>query len=90
MASSEDASERGDTWFIDSSCSNHMSRNRILFQHLEEASNQTIRLGDEKFWKLAELVPLFFVHAMGEQAPHLALNLLIVDEADRIFRRNQD
>ena len=35
-------------WFVDSGCSNHMSRTKSLFKELDESQKSEIRLGDNK------------------------------------------
>ncbi|XP_039118800.1 uncharacterized protein LOC120254852 [Dioscorea cayenensis subsp. rotundata] len=84
MASSEDTNERGDMWLIDSGCSNHMSGNRMIFQNLEEVSNQTIRLGDGNILQVGRISSIVLRSDCGrtntltdvQYVPHLAHNLL--------------
>lgn len=88
MASSENANEGGGTWLIDSGCSNHMAGNKKLFQHLEEASNQTIRLGDGKSLLVHGIGSVVLYSNNGKKntltnvqyVPNLAHNLLSVGQ----------
>ncbi|VVA34706.1 PREDICTED: Retrovirus-related Pol poly from transposon [Prunus dulcis] len=36
----------GDTWYLDSSCSNHMSGNKLLFSDLNETFRENVKLGN--------------------------------------------
>lgn len=47
--------EEGGTWLFDSGCSNHMSRDRSMFQFLESTSKQIISLRDGKALQVERL-----------------------------------
>lgn len=88
MASNSAVTEGGGTWLIDSGCSNHMSGDKMLFQRIDEAPNQTIRLGDGKILQVAGVGIIALRSSAGtintltnvQYVPNLAHNLLSVGQ----------
>lgn len=52
MAMNEEPEQSGGVWLIDSGCSNHMSGEKSLFQHIQATPRHTIRVGDGKALKV--------------------------------------
>ena len=42
-----DETKGEEVWFLDSGCSNHMTRNKEWFSELNEGFNQTVKLGND-------------------------------------------
>lgn len=89
MAVDDTADEdAGATWIIDSGCSNHMTGNKMLFQTLKNATQQTVKLGDGKMLQVAGVGTVTFRSNSGKSSqlhqvqfvPQLAHNLLSVEQ----------
>ncbi|KAH7655500.1 RNA-directed DNA polymerase protein [Dioscorea alata] len=86
MASTDSKNKAGDTWLIDSGCSNHMSGNKELFHSIEEVPHQTIRLGDGNILKVVGVGIVLLQASSGKNhilsnvqfVPNLAHNLLSI------------
>nr|GFD21302.1 retrovirus-related Pol polyprotein from transposon TNT 1-94 [Tanacetum cinerariifolium] len=53
MAYATEVLKRGDSWFLDSGCSNHMSRDRSWFINLDQSHSTTVKLGKNMVMKTA-------------------------------------
>ena len=40
--------EKGDLWFVDSGCSNYMTRTKSLFKEMDETQKIKVQLGNTK------------------------------------------
>lgn len=48
MAYVDQPKAKGDIWFVDNGCSNHMTRKKFIFTDLNESHKKLVRLGDDK------------------------------------------
>lgn len=88
MAAQDDREAISGTWIIDSSCSNHITRDKELFKTLENTSQQMVRLSDGNELRVAGVGTRFLCSKTGmvskltkvQYVPQLAHNLLSMAE----------
>lgn len=86
MASSSTGDQPSTVWLINSECSNHMTRDKLLFNNLDESLKVTVRLGDDKEMKVCGVRTMNVKTKSGTEkrlhgvqyVPGLAHNLLSV------------
>lgn len=88
MAMENSSVEEGDTWIIDSGCSNHMTDKKELFQYCEDVSPQTVKLRNGNVLKVSGVGTVSFRSSIGnaskvsqvQYVPELTHNLLSVGQ----------